>query len=405
MEAGADEFLTRYNDTGWLSCGPFRIESWQKGDSVRLVRNDGYWKVNPETEEPLPYLDRLTFRFFPDTAALLQAFADRAVDVMAPSETEIEAIATLRGLEGSGAEVQVVPGPIWEHVGFQFGANAAGRNAGSYNTHLNFRKAVAHAIDRQLIVDEIFGGEVGPMSSYVDAFRPEWSGGAWDQYDYDPARAREYLADLCAEEGVDCEAVPPKVVFTATLNSPARVELSQLLIPMFEEVGIAYEAELEDSLLFFGETLERGTWDVGEWSWVGQPGMAELVAWHMMLDPAGPPPLGRNYYRWGTPEVSGTEDPGLDQAAGYSDEHSARFGELWGLMRTTVDATEIQAYVAEAEALLADQVVLLPLYQRPDVGAAWADVVAGYRHTPLYLGDPASGGDTWNAGLWYRKDL
>jgi ABC-type transport system substrate-binding protein len=168
-------------------------------------------------------------------------------------------------------------------------------------------------------------------------------------------------------------------------------------------VGIAYEVELEDSVLFFSDTVELGRWDLAEWSWVGRPGLAELVAWHRIPDPEAPPPNGLNYYRWGTPAVTIPDDPRFDQPAGYADEHTARYAELRDLMNTTVDEAEIRTYVQEAEAILADQVVIIPLYQRPDMGAIWADVVSGYHHTPLYLGDPGKGGDMWNVELWYRQ--
>ncbi|HSQ37729.1 MAG TPA: ABC transporter substrate-binding protein [Acidimicrobiia bacterium] len=398
------DFAAGYDQTGWLSCGPFRIDSWEQGRSLTLVRNDNYRKTDPETGERLPYLDSLVVRFYPDQTALLEAFREREVQAITLPE-DLAIMEEIRQLEAEGALVDAVPGPTWEHLAFQFGENRLTRNAGSYALHLNFRKAVAHAIDRQLIVDEVLGGLVGPMSSYVDAFSPELSGAAWDQYDYDPVQAREYLAALCAEEGVDCEAVPPRVVFTATFNSPARVLLSQLFIDMFEDVGIAYEAELEDSVLFFGDTIDLGNWDLGEWSFVGRPGLAELVWWHIMLDPEGPLPTGLNFYRWGTPEVVGTEDGWFDQPAGFSDEHTARFAELWDLMNATINEGELTAYVSEAEAILADQVVIIPLYQRPDAGAVWADTLGGYQHVPYYLGELVQGGDTWNVETWYRKDL
>lgn len=399
------DFGAGYDETGWLSCGPFRIDSWARGESLTLVRNENYWKTDPETGRQLPYLDRLVIRFYPDAPTLLEAFRSREVQVMTPSADSPEDLAVLQELEGEGATVDVVPGPIWEQLAFQFGENRLARNAGSYATHLNFRRAVAHALDRRLLVQEAAGGLVEPMSSYVDAFDPGQSGGAWEQYDYDPARAREYLAALCAEEGVDCEAQPPTVVFTTTFNSPARLLLSQALIDLFADVGIVYEAELEDSVLFFGETLDLGTWELAEWSHEGRPGLAELVSWHAWLDPAGPLPEGRNLYRWGTPAVEGSEQGRFDQGPGHSDEHTARFAELWGLMQATIDEAELRAYLSEAEAILAEQLVVIPLYQRPDAGAVWADSLGGYRHLPYYLGELVLGGDTWNVESWFRRDL
>ena len=68
-------------------------------------------------------------------------------------------------------------------------------------------------------------------------------------------------------------------------------------------------------------------------------------------------------------------------------------------MNGTVDDGRARGYIAEAEAILADQVVIIPLYQRLDPGAVWADTIAGYKH------NPSQAGDTWNSEFWYRLDL
>jgi ABC-type transport system substrate-binding protein len=236
------------------------------------------------------------------------------------------------------------------------------------------------------------------MSSYIDAFAPTLSGAAWDQYGYDPAMSQEYITALCAEEGVDCAAVPPKAVFTTTSNNATRVLLAELFTGMFADAGIGYEAQLEDSSLFFGETTVYGNFDVGEWAWVGTPGFAGLVSIHDVFDPEAPPPDGQNNYRWGTPEVTGQEETGYNQGAGMQNDATARFAEVRDAMNSTVDADELQALIAEAEQLLSGDLVFIPLYQRLDPGAVWADTVAGYKH------NPSQAGDTWNCEFWYRLD-
>jgi ABC-type transport system substrate-binding protein len=392
------DFMSDYNDAGWMSCGPFVVDQWQKGEFVKVVRNDNYWKTDPDTGQQLPYLDSIVFRFIPETASLVNAFKAREVDMINPPPA-IATIEDLQTLEPEGASVEVLSGPVWEHLNFQFGANAQVVNPGSYNLHLNYRKAVAHAIDKQKIVDEILKGQVEPMSSYIDAFTPSLAHANWDQYNYDPATAQQYIADLCAEEGVDCAADPPKAIFSTTSNNDARVLLSQLFIQMFADAGIGYEAQLQDSSLFFGETLDFGMWDFAEWAWVGTPGLAGLVSIHDLFDPEAAPPDGQNYYRWGTPEVTGQSEAGYNQPAGYQDENTARFAQLRDLMNSTVDEVELETYFTEAEQILADQVVIIPLYQRLDPGAVWADTIGGYKH------NPSQAGDTWNCEFWYRMDL
>jgi peptide/nickel transport system substrate-binding protein len=395
---GAD-FLNDYNDTMWVSGGPFVFEQWQKGEFVSVTRNANYWKTDPETGQQLPYLDRVIFRFIPETAALINAFKARELDMINPPPA-IETIEDLQTLEADGARVEVLSGPIWEHLNFQFGDNRFVKNPNSYNEFLEYRKAVAHTIDKERIVDEILLGQVEPMDSYVTAYSPTLALGEWAQYDFDPETAAGYIEQLCARDDTDCDAAPPTAVFSTTSNNDARVVLSQLFVEMFAASGIGYEIALEDSSLFFGETFDFGNWDLGEWAWLGTPGFAGLVSAHDLFDPEQPPPAGANRYRWGTPAVEGADPEGFNQGpSSVVDENTARFAELRDLMNTTADVELLEQYVNEAERILADQVVIIPLYQRLDPGAVWADTVGGFKH------NPSQAIVTWNMEEWYRVDL
>ena len=68
-------------------------------------------------------------------------------------------------------------------------------------------------------------------------------------------------------------------------------------------------------------------------------------------------------------------------------------------MNRTVDDSELSQLVAEAEEVLADQMVILPLYARLSVGAVWEDEVGGFRM------NPTRASHTWNVEFWYRSDL
>ncbi len=380
------DFVNDWNDTMWVSGGPFVFSEWQKGEFVKLTRNDNYWKSDPETGQQLPYLDAVIFRFIPETEAIITAFRGREVDIIQPPPAT-ETIETLQALEPEGAVVEVLSGPVWEHLNFQFGPERLSRNPDSSNEHLKYRQAVAHAIDKNLIVDEILAGQVEPLDSYVEAFSPGLSNFSWDQYDYNPEGASALLDELCTDLGRDCAANPISTVFSTTSNNDARVKLSELFVDMFSDVGIAYENQLEDSQLFFGETLENGVWDLGEWAWVGSPGLGGLISIHDVFDPEAPPPDGSNFYRWGTPDSS------------VIDDASARYAEVRDAMNATVDDQELAVLITEAEKILADNVVIIPLYARLVTAAVWGDEVGGFKH------NPTQAGHTWNLESWYRTDL
>ena len=375
------DFLNDWNDAMWVSAGAFVFDSWQKGETLTVVKNENYWKKDADGNQ-LPFLDSITTRFVPETEALINAFRAREVDVINPPPST-DAIETLQGLEGEGAVVEVLSGPIWEHLNFQFGPDRLEMNADSSNESLAYRKGVAHAIDKKLIVDEILAGQVEPLDSFVEAYNPMLSLGAWLQYDYNPEAAIALIDEAKIELGKDVIST----VFTTTSNNDARVKLSELFVDMFGAVGIDYENQLEDSQLFFGETLDNGKWDLGEWAWVGSPGLSGLVGVMDVFDPEAPPPDGSNFYRWGTPDSS------------VIDDATARFAVVRDEMNATVDEAVLVPLINEAEQILADQVVIIPLYARLDAGVVWGDEIGNFKH------NPTSSSLLWNVEEWYRVDL
>lgn len=390
------DFLDGFDDAPWVSGGPFVFDEWRKGSFLRVVRNPRYWRVDDDGGS-LPYLDGVLFRFIPEVVTLLGAFADGEVEVVEPPPA-VETIERLQALEG--VRVQVLTGSIWEHLAFSFSENSLARNPNSYSAHLEYRRAVAHAVDRSLLVDDAYRGLVPPMDSYLDAFGPGWSSGAWARYAYDPQRARDLVAALCDRDDTDCDARPPTAVFTTTLGGTLRDRVADLLVPMFAEAGIDLLLELEPSTLFFGDTLDTGRWDLGMWAWVATPGIAGVAGIHDIVAPSQWPPRGQNYYRWGTPAVVGQQEAFFDQGPSLVvGEVTERTQALWEAMQATVDEQELRTLVSEMEDLLADQVVFIPLFQRPHVTASWADRVAGI------VANPSQSGLTWNVETWFRLDL
>ncbi|MGI9585727.1 MAG: ABC transporter substrate-binding protein [Acidimicrobiia bacterium] len=375
------DFVADWNDVRWLSNGPFKFSEWAKGEFVTVVRNDNYWKTDIETGQQLPYLDSVTFKFIPETESIITAFQAREVDVIQPPPNT-ETIESLQALEPEGARVEVLSGPVWEHANFQFGPERLTRNPNSCNDQASMRLAVAQTIDKQVLTDEILAGQVEPLSSYVDAFSPTLSQGSWSQYTVDNAAANENYLAAVADSGVECS-----VVFSTTSNNDARVKMSELFVGMFEKSGIPYENQLEDSQLFFGETLDNGKWDLGEWAWVGSPGLAGLISIHDVWDPEAPPPDGGNYYRWGTEDSS------------VINEATAEFATIRDAMNATIDNAELIELIGQAETILADELVILPLYARLVTAAVWADEISNFKH------NPTNASHTWNIEYWFRTDL
>ena len=374
-------FLLDWNDKRWTSAGPFIFDEWMHGESITLKRNPNYWKIDLETEQQLPYLDSVTFEFMADTSEMTEAFKARDVEVFSP-DPAIDDIETLQGVEPQGARVEVLAGPLWEHLNFQFGPGRLDRNRNSCNEFYEMRLAVAQTVDKDLLTDEILGGKVEPLNSYVDPYSPAVSQDAWTQYNLDPEAAAANYAKAVQAAGKECS-----VTFTTTSDNDARVRTSKLLGDMFAASGIPYQNQLEDSSLFLGNTIVAGSWDVGEWAWQGSPGLSSLISIHDVFDPETPPPSGSNFYRWGSEDSS------------VVDDSTERFAVLRDEMNATLDADKLVELIHEAENILADSLVIIPLYAYPIAAAVWEDEIGGFKH------NATRAGYTWNIEFWHRNDL
>ncbi len=382
-DVAESDYCLDWNTEMWSAAGPFIFAGWDReGDdrAIRFTRNENYWKADSEGRQ-LPYLDAVEFKYVSSAEELIGGFSEEEYDVVSPS-VPVGEIPVDRWDE-RGADVQIVPGLIWEHLNFQFGP--ANRNSASMNQYVDFRRAIARGIDRRALLDAVGADNMEVLDGFLTRFTAPASGQPWSVYSHDLGEARRLLAAACEQAARDCVAEPPRIVYSTTSNADFRPAVAEQLTIQLAAAGIDVELDLEDSQIFFGDTVQDGTWDVGSWAWAGVSGSAGIVEFFDRFDPAEPGADSRSFYNWGTP--GSTVD---------ADEAVLLFRTLLDRMRSTTDAPEVFLLARQAEQLLADQVVIIPLGAQPVVGAVWSDEIRGYRMNP----SPA--GHTWNIEHWYR---
>ncbi len=209
-EAGmnAEHTLTTYGSSAeeWMSCGPYKLESWVR-DSVQVyVRNENYWM--PE----LFNYDKVEVRIIPEMNARVELWEKGGLDYFAPDTTTIEMyIDDPRTVEYSSATVYHID------VNCKNPSNPLCEN-------LNYRKALYHAMNREVIAEDIFGyqqasgtyvnGQAGMFSESGLTYRESEQGKAvtemvnsWGPAGYNPDLAREYLAKAYEECGISEDTV------------------------------------------------------------------------------------------------------------------------------------------------------------------------------------------------------
>jgi peptide/nickel transport system substrate-binding protein len=163
-----------------VGTGPFRFQRWVKGDRVELVRNEDYWG------EPAA-LAAATFKFIPDPAAAVSALLAGDVDAFA-------------NLPAPESLVQFEADPRFTvHVGTTEGETIlAINNARPPLDDVRVRRALAHAIDRQAVIDGAMFGYGTPIGSHFAPHHPAYVD-LTGMYPHDPERARALLAEAGVE--------------------------------------------------------------------------------------------------------------------------------------------------------------------------------------------------------------
>ncbi len=353
----------------WPSGGPFVVDTFAPAGESRFVRNEAYWKTDAAGER-LPYLDVVTIApagrlADGEPASPVADFVLHRFDVVPVSPTA-EDVRRVEGAVEQGAELQHVRTPVIEQLTFNFSDTRLAVNPDSVNEILDFRRAIASAIDPQRILAEA----AVPWLPETPGLLAPAGESAWSVYQ----NAFTVVPDLPAGAAS---------IVTTTGNADERPRIVQALRTVFAAAGVAYESRLEDSQSFFQQTIVDGSYDIGLWAWVADGSYRGTIGLMELLDPAASPPDG-NYGNWG--------------AAGTASDATRRFSAIVDEARTTVAADRFDELVREAEAILARELPLIPLFSRGSAVAVWPDSVTGVVH------NGTRSDFTWNIERWRRAE-
>ncbi len=184
-EMGTEGMATAENGTG-----PFKLVEWRKGDAIIMERFDDYYGGSPDIE-PVgkACVDRVIFKIIPESASRVAALLAGEVHII--DELPTFSIAQVEANEGT--EVMTVNGTRSFFI--------AMNNQGEIFDDVLVRQAVAHALDKDLIIDKILNGNAARIEGILspDAF----GASELPVYEYDPEKTRAMLAEAGFPDGID----------------------------------------------------------------------------------------------------------------------------------------------------------------------------------------------------------
>ncbi|HET6741086.1 MAG TPA: ABC transporter substrate-binding protein [Kribbella sp.] len=160
--------------TAPVGTGPFKFSKWNRGDSIVLARNDGYWGTKP-------FFEQITLKYFKDATALNNALLTSTINVIGTVQAP-EALSQFT----SNSKYQVIEGTTNAEVLLSF------NNSRPVFKDLRTRQAIRMAIDHKALLDTCWAGRGKLIGSMVPPTDP-WYEDLTSVAPYDVAKAKSLL--------------------------------------------------------------------------------------------------------------------------------------------------------------------------------------------------------------------
>jgi len=331
-----------------VGTGRFKFVEWIRDDHITVERNDNYFEEGP-------YLDRIIYKIIPDQNTITMALETGEIDLGSIKPEDFDRFKEMEHLN-----VFEYPTLSYTYMGYNL-TNPL------FQDKL-VRQAIAHAIDRQAIVDEVLMGHGTVAHSHGSPvlwdFNPDVP-----KFEFNPDKARELLAqagwtDTDGDGFVDKDGKKFSFLLQTNQGNKLREQSAVIIQQQLADVGIEVEVKLVEWATFVQDVLLAKNFDV------------VIVGWRLSSDPDA-------YEIWHT-------EGGPFNFVSYS---NPRIDEIYEQGRVILDQEKRKALYQEAQAILAEDQPYLFLY------FPTATVGLHKRFQGPIAGTPA--GLAWNVELWY----
>ena len=200
-----------------IGTGPFKLESWKKGEQLVLVANKDYWRGPPK-------IDKVIIKIYPDPTTLRVALEKGEVDIafgLPPQDVEVLS-------KNPDIKIASVEGLVIEWLGMNLRREP-------FNNTL-FRKAINYAINYDYILNVVLRGTAtrlyGPLPPAVFGYDPEVEKYS---YTYNPELAKKLLAEAGYPEGKGLRELE---LIISSAERAERKDVAAVIQRNLKEIGI-----------------------------------------------------------------------------------------------------------------------------------------------------------------------
>jgi peptide/nickel transport system substrate-binding protein len=364
-----NEDAVEFENTDMIGSGQFKMVEYKQNEFVHLA-------ANPDHPRP-PKVTDVIFQTFESSDALVQAIKTGQVDMI--TEFPATAIDTLKEAENVGVITGAPFAPTVTDIILNQVTDAncpEGDGICSGHPSLqdrNVRLALAHATDKQKIIDVVYLGQASPGTTLIPDGLGVWYNTDIKDYPFDLALANQILDDAgymdTDNDGVR-EMPDGTNPLVYRMNWPSDSidgpRLAELLSEMWGEVGVKVEPQAMDPDALTAVCCPAFDFDVMLWGWGSDPDPNLLLS-----------------------VMTTDEIPTGSSETGYS---NPEFDDLYYQQASEMDFETRKELVWKMEQIVFDDVVYIIPYYDPALQAYRTDRFSGWitDQAKVELSDPSS---------------
>ena len=271
----------KFENVPAVGSGPWVVTQQKPGDFVRLERNPNFWGTQVGLE---PHVDVIIEKVFNDENQMAAALQRGEIDFgFFDSANILNSLKTKPNIKTWGAQI-----PLFDELAFNSGSAFQTDKAGGFVPHGDgihatsdpaFRRAVAEAIDKQTLVDKVYGGYATVADSPV---QPGATTGNWDppadqalNFNLDKAKADLTAAGYTDTDG-DGVVNDPKTGENVVLRYYTRtsdqntIKTAPFVKSWLEQIGVGVKVFAVSSGKLT-TIIESGDYELFHWGWFPNP--------------------------------------------------------------------------------------------------------------------------------------
>ncbi len=324
----ADDFSdimeNEMNEAPAVSAGPFVFQSWTRDDNIIVTRNDNYYLG-------APYMDGMIYKIIPDPGAQLAALQSGEISTMGLQPAQVASV------EGDpNINVYNFNDDGYDYIGLNLAnpenpmpgrdeeGNLIEQDPHPILSDLNVRKAIAHALDYDAIIEQVYLGQGYQIASNVLPAVPWAHDDTLEPYAYDAELAIQLLEEAGWVDS-DGDGIREKDGNPLTLNlrtnagNRTRENLGVLAQDQLNAIGFDIQFEAIDFGTLVGQLLGQ-TYDMVIIGWTGVGADPNDDGfWSTKFDT---PDSGFNFVSYASEEMDALLDAGLN-VPGCAEEERA----------------------------------------------------------------------------------